>query len=94
MSHPLLDPKPKTPYVVVGVIFSGGGNRTYFYLAPEDMKVGLGDRVIIAKGQSFSIPTVVGLYPPGGENEAEATDWLVQKIDTGRYEEIKREYAL
>ncbi len=94
MSHPLLDPQPKTPYVVVGVTFSGGGNRTYFYLAPKDLGIEPGDRIVTAKGQSFSIPTVVGVYPAGGDNEAEATDWVVQKVDTTRYLAIKREYAL
>lgn len=89
----LLDQTPKTPYAVVGVQFSGG-NRTYYYRAPTSMGVEPGDRVVTVKGPSFSIPTVVGVYPVDCSMAEEATDWLVQKIDTRAYEAVKREYAL
>lgn len=89
----LLDKPKKTPYQVVGVEF-GKTARTYFYRAPLDMKVCLGDRVVTPNNASFSIPTVVGLYPAGGENDEKVTDWLVQVVDTTRYNALRREYAL
>lgn len=91
--HPLLDPKPKTDYVIIGVQFSRS-SQTYFYRAPPDMGIELGDRIITPNKESFSVPTVTGIYPRGSLNEREAVDWVVQKIDTTRYEALKREYAL
>lgn len=83
----------KTPHKVVGVVF-GKDNKPYFYKAPIAWPIELGDRVIVRKGESYSIPTVVGVYPAGGLNAEGATDWLVQTIDTTQYDELKLEDAL
>ena len=91
--HPLLDPVDKTPYVLVAVQFSRS-NQTYVYRAAEDLKLEPGQRVVTANHQSFSIPTVVGVYPAGSKLEEDAVDWIVQVVDTTRYESMKREYAL
>lgn len=91
--HPLLAPQPKTPFQIIAVQFSGKPT-TYFYRAPADFLIEPGDRVVVPNNLSFSIPHVVGVYPPGGQiREDEATDWVVQKIDTTRYEALKLEYA-
>lgn len=89
----LLDPKPKTPIVIVGVEFSGT-KKPYYYRAPVDMGIEPGDRVITPRAESFSIPTVVGVYPADCSMAKEADDWIVQKIDTTRRDALRREYAL
>lgn len=94
MTHPLLDKQPKTPFKIIGVQFSGNNSTTYFYRAPEDMGIEPGDRVVTPKGESFTLPTVVGVYPPDCHDAGQAVDWVVQKIDTTRYQALKREYAL
>lgn len=93
MSHPLLDPQPKTPFVVVAVQYSRQPS-TYYFRAPVDMGIEAGDRIVAPKGESFTIPTVVGVYPPDCLMAGEATDWVVQKVDTARYQALKREYSL
>lgn len=81
------DPIP-TPYKVVGVVFSGSGNKPYFYRTPVEQAVELGDRVVVKNKSSFSIPTVVGIYPAEGINDQEAKDWLVSVIDVKKYEDL------
>lgn len=93
MSHPLLDPQPKTPFVIVAVQYSRMP-QTYYFRAPKDMGIEPGDRIVTPKNESFTIPTVVGVYPADCEMAGEATDWVVLKVDTTRYQELKREYAL
>lgn len=83
----------KVDYKLIAVQFSKT-NTTYFYKVPKHIDVDLGNRVIVAQRDSYSIPTVVGVYPAGSTNETGNEDWIVQVVDRTYYEELKRLEAL
>lgn len=76
---------PKIPFIVLGLEFGKGG--TFFYKCPDSTPVSLGQRAVVKNKASFSIPTVVGIYAAEGPNSAQATDWVVQVVDTTTYDE-------
>lgn len=74
-----------TPFVAVAVVF-GKSPKAYFYLAPANMKLEKGDRVIVRNGDSFTIPTVDLVDTKcEGLDMSLISDWIVQKIDTADY---------
>ena len=85
----------KTPYQVLGAQFSGGAKvkTTYYYRAPADIEFEVGDRIVVANSTSFAIPTVVSISPPFGVEDDDACDWIVQKVDDSRRQELIKEYS-
>lgn len=80
-----------TLFVAVAVVFSKSP-KPFFYLAPADMQLEKGDRVIVRNGDSFSIPTVDAVDHTCTQLDMSlVTDWVVQKIDLEAYKRLVAE---
>ena len=80
-----------TLFVAVAVLFSKSP-KPFFYLAPADMQLKKGDRVIVRNGDSFTIPTVDAVDPTCTQLDMSlVTDWVVQKIDLEAYNRLVAE---
>lgn len=91
----------KTPYIVVGVQFSGSA-KVYLYrlarpLIPHGLELSqlLGQRAVTTNKASYSVPTIVSAALPGMDSEVDEQDldWIVQVIDRRPYDELHREYS-
>lgn len=80
-----------TLFVAVALVYSKSP-KPFFYLAPADMQMKKGDRVIVKNGESFAIPTVDAVDPTCTQLDMSlVTDWVVQKIDTEPYQRLVAE---
>lgn len=80
-----------TLFVAVALVFSKSP-KPFFYLAPADMQLKKGDRVIVRNGDSFTIPTVDAVDHGCTQLDMSLiTDWVVQKIDTEPYKRLVAE---
>lgn len=80
-----------TMFVAVSLVYSKSP-KAYFYLAPADMQLKKGDRVVVKNGDSFALPTVSFVDEKCDQLDMDLiTDWVVQKVDTEAYERLVAE---
>lgn len=80
-----------TLFVAVALVFSKSP-KPFFYLAPADMQLKEGDRVVVKNGDSFSLPTVSYVDATCEQLDMSLiTDWVVQKVDTEAYKRLVAE---
>lgn len=80
-----------TLFVAVALVYSKSP-KPYFYLAPADMQLKKGDRVVVKNGDSFALPTVDFVDTTCESLDMDLiTDWVIQKVDTEAYERLVAE---
>lgn len=83
--------RPLPPRVLVALQF-GKSDDNFYYWALASENIEPGDRVVVPVKGSYSIPTVVGVYPDTVDFAHLATAWVITKIDPKPTMDIAVEY--